>query len=191
MRELSLHLLDIAENSIAAGAKTIRIFIGEDSTLDRLQMSVEDDGLGMSAEMVARVTDPFITTRTTRKVGLGIPLLKFAADSCNGYFEIESEEGQGTKLFVEFQRSHIDRMPMGDLVSTILQLVISHQEIHWIFEYIFDGKLAVFDDAQFKEELGDIPMTEPDILGFLKEMIKSMIIETNPQFMQDTITIQN
>lgn len=191
MRELSLHLLDIAENSIAAGAKTIRIFIGEDSTLDRLQMSVEDDGLGMSAEMVARVTDPFITTRTTRKVGLGIPLLKFAADSCNGYFEIESEEGKGTKLLVEFQRSHIDRMPMGDLVSTILQLVISHQEIHWIFEYIFDGKLAVFDDAQFKEELGDIPMTEPDILGFLKEMIKSMIIETNPQFMQDTITIQN
>ncbi len=191
MRELSLHLLDIAENSIAAGAKTIRIFIGEDSTLDRLQMSVEDDGLGMSAEMVARVTDPFITTRTTRKVGLGIPLLKFAADSCNGYFEIESEEGKGTKLLVEFQRSHIDRMPMGDLVSTILQLVISHQEIHWIFEYMFDGKLAVFDDAQFKEELGDIPMTEPDILGFLKEMIKSMIIETNPQFMQDTITIQN
>jgi len=191
LRELSLHLLDIAENSIAAGAKTIRIFIGEDSTLDRLQMSVEDDGLGMSAEMVARVTDPFITTRTTRKVGLGIPLLKFAADSCNGYFEIESEEGKGTKLLVEFQRSHIDRMPMGDLVSTILQLVISHQEIHWIFEYMFDGKLAVFDDAQFKEELGDIPMTEPDILGFLKEMIKSMIIETNPQFMQDTITIQN
>lgn len=186
-----MHLLDIAENSIAAGAKTIRIFIGEDSTLDRLQMSVEDDGLGMSAEMVARVTDPFITTRTTRKVGLGIPLLKFAAESCNGYFEIDSEEGKGTKLFVEFQRSHIDRMPMGDLVSTILQLVISHQEIHWIFEYMFDGKLAVFDDAQFKEELGDIPMTEPDILGFLKEMIKSMIIETNPQFMQDTITIQN
>lgn len=191
MRELSLHLLDIAENSIAAGAKTIRIFIGEDSTLDRLQMSVEDDGLGMSAEMVARVTDPFITTRTTRKVGLGIPLLKFAAESCNGRFEIDSEEGEGTKLFVEFQRSHIDRMPMGDLVSTILQLVISHQEIHWIFEYMFDGKLAVFDDAQVKEELGDVPMTEPDILSFLKEMIKSMIIVTNPQFTQDTITFQN
>ncbi len=190
MRELSLHLLDIAENSISAGAKNISIVVAEDTTLDLLQMSVEDDGRGMSAEMVAQVTDPFITTRTTRKVGLGIPLLKFAAESCNGKLEITSEPGKGTKLFVEFQRNHIDRMPMGDLVTTIHQLVISNPLVHWKFEYRFNNRNGVFDDALIKEELGDIPMTEPDILNCIKGMIESTILEINPQFTQDTIFTQ-
>ncbi len=190
MKELSLHLLDVAENSISAGAQRIRIVVSEDTELDLLQMSVEDDGRGMSSEMVKQVTDPFITSRTTRKVGLGIPLLKFAAESCNGHFKISSEQGKGTKLFVEFQRSHIDRMPMGDLTTTILHLIIANPHINWVFEYSYNGSLAVFDDTLIKEELGDIPMTEPDILNCLKEMIESMILEVNPQFTEDAITIQ-
>ena len=190
MKELSLHLLDVAENSISAGAQRIRIVVSEDTELDLLQMSVEDDGRGMSSEMVKQVTDPFVTSRTTRKVGLGIPLLKFAAESCNGHFKISSEQGKGTKLFVEFQRSHIDRMPMGDLTTTILHLIIANPHINWVFEYSYNGSLAVFDDTLIKEELGDIPMTEPDILNCLKEMIESMILEVNPQFTEDAITIQ-
>lgn len=191
MRELSLHLLDIAENSIAAGATRIKIFVGEDQTTDLLQMSVEDNGRGMSAEMVAQVTDPFVTSRTTRKVGLGIPLLKFAAESCNGSLTITSEPGKVTRLHVIFQRSHIDRMPLGDLINTILHLVVSNPQINWVFEYRFNEKSAVFDDLEIKKELGDLPMTEPDILTCIKEMISSMIFEINPDFTQDSISIQN
>jgi hypothetical protein len=190
LKELSLHLLDIAENSIAADAKNIRIMISENTSTDLLQMSVKDDGRGMSEEMAAQVTDPFITTRTTRKVGLGIPLLKFAAESCNGFLVINSRRGEGTEIAVQFQRSHIDRMPMGDLASTILHLVIANPQIHWLFEYRFNDQATVFDDAPIKQELGDIPMTEPDVLTVLQEMIQKMIHEVNPQFTQDTITIQ-
>ncbi len=135
MRELALHLLDIAENSVAAGARTIQISVDEDPKKDRLKMSVEDDGKGMDENMVARVTDPFITSRTTRKVGLGIPLLKAAAEACNGYLRITSAVGQGTRLEAEFQRSHIDRMPMGDLSGTLLELLVAWPQIHWIFRY--------------------------------------------------------
>jgi len=191
LRELSLHLLDITENSISAGATCIKIFVGEDSRTDLLQMSVEDDGRGMSPEMVAHVTDPFVTSRTTRKVGLGIPLLKFAAESCNGFLTIDSEIGKGTKLIVQFQRSHIDRMPLGDLVTTVLNLVVSNPQIHWLFEYRFNDQSAVFDDAIIKSELGDVPMTEPDVLVCLKGMIESMILDTNQNFTQDTISILN
>lgn len=186
-----MHLLDIAENSISANADCIKIFICENSESDLLQMSVEDNGSGMSEEMVSQVIDPFVTSRTTRKVGLGIPLLKAAAEDCNGFLEIQSEQGKGTSLLVQFQRSHIDRMPMGDLVTTILNLVVSNMQIHWLFEYEFNGKSAIFDDALVKQELGDISMTEPDILACIKSMIESMIIEVNPDFTQDTITILN
>jgi signal transduction histidine kinase len=104
VRELTLHLLDIAENSIAAGAKTIKISVIEDTQKDILRLSVEDDGKGMDAETVQKVVDPFVTSRTTRKVGLGIPLLKEAAEACNGWLKISSEPGKGTKVDVQIQR---------------------------------------------------------------------------------------
>ncbi len=126
MRELALHLLDIAENSISAGAQNICIRVEEDLHNDRLRMSVEDDGRGMDAEMVARVVDPFVTSRTTRKVGLGIPLLKAAAEGCEGGLMIESQPGKGTLVSVDFQHSHIDRMPLGNLAGTLLTLEIGH-----------------------------------------------------------------
>lgn len=191
MRELSLHLLDIAENSISAGATRIKIFVGEDTTIDLLQLSVEDNGRGMSPEMVAQVTDPFITSRTTRKVGLGIPLLKFAAESCNGSLNIYSEVGIGTSVDVQFQRNHIDRMPLGDLIGTIFNLVVSNPQVNWVFEYRYNHDSAVFDDLDIKRELGDVPITEPDILACIKDMIRNMILEINPDFDQDLISILN
>jgi hypothetical protein len=171
LRELALHLLDIAENSVSANAGTITITVEEDSAADRLKMSVEDNGKGMDAEMVARVTDPFVTSRTTRKVGLGIPLLKAAAEACEGGLTIQSEVGKGTRVDIEFQLSHIDRMPLGNLASTILTLLVGSPEVHWIFEYTADGQTFLFDSEPIMETLAGVPLTDPAILGYLREML--------------------
>ncbi len=173
MRELALHLLDIAENSAAADAKTIRIEIVEDLTHDRLTMSVEDDGKGMSEEMVKSVIDPFVTSRTTRKVGLGIPLLKEAAELCEGSFTITSKSGIGTKVFVDFQRSHIDRMPLGDISTTFMNLMIAHPGIHFIFRYIVGKEEFFLDDETIKNELQEVSLTEPVVLNFLRNFFES------------------
>ena len=179
MREIALHLLDIAENSVAANAKNITLKVCEDLQGDRLIASVIDDGKGMSAEMVAKVIDPFVTGRTTRKVGLGIPLFKNAAEACNGSLVINSEIGKGTRLDVEFQHSHIDRMPIGDLSSTMLTLFVAYPEIHWLFDYEViptNGKPEeefVFDSQPIMAELGNISLTEPTVLAFIREYIES------------------
>ncbi len=178
MREIALHLLDIAENSVTANAKNITLTVCEDLQGDQLSASVIDDGKGMSAEMVASVVDPFVTSRTTRKVGLGIPLFKTAAEACNGKLVINSEIGKGTRLDVEFQHSHIDRMPLGDLSSTMLTLFVAYPQIRWLFEYSAipaDGKMEekfVFDTQPVMAELGDMPLTEPAVLSFIREYIE-------------------
>ena len=179
MRELALHLLDIAENSVTAKAKNIGITIYEDTLADRLKMSVQDDGIGMMAEMVAKVTDPFTTSRTTRKVGLGIPLLKAAAEACDGSLKIESTPGEGTSVNVEFQHSHIDRMPLGNLAETMLSLVIGAPDIHWQFRYIVDGSEFLFDDEPIKKELEGISLTEPVVLSFIRETLEEGIKNTS------------
>jgi hypothetical protein len=183
MREIALHLLDIAENSVAARARNVTISVYEDLYNDRLGAAVEDDGKGMDAEMLARVADPFVTTRTTRKVGLGIPLFKAAAEACHGGLQIHSVAGQGTRLEVQFQRSHIDRMPLGDLPGTILSLVIAYPDIHWVFTYTLrpageeDEKAFVFDDRPIKNELDGLPLTEPGVLSFLREYLEEGVAE--------------
>ena len=172
MREIALHLLDIAENSVAANATRVEILVDEDLRNDRLKTVVQDNGKGMDAEMLARVADPFVTTRTTRNVGLGIPLFKAAAEACNGYFIIDSKLGEGTCLEAEFQHSHIDRMPLGDLSGTMLHLVIGHPEVHWLFQYQVGDKAFTFDDDPIKEELAGVSLTEPVILTFLRQMLE-------------------
>jgi hypothetical protein len=172
VRELALHLLDIAENSVAAGAKTVQMIAEEDLANDRLRLAVVDDGRGMDAEMVSRVTDPFVTSRTTRKVGLGIPLLKAAAEACQGSLKIASVPGKGTRIDVDFQLSHIDRMPLGDLPGTWLTLLVSYPAIHWIFQYSHGPESFEFDDTLLKAELGDLPFTEPTILTYLRQCLE-------------------
>lgn len=171
MRELALHLLDIAENSISAKASTIKIVVVEDTLHDRLIMSIQDNGVGMDEQAVAKVVDPFVTSRTTRKVGLGIPLLKAAAEACNGSLKITSVLGQGTLVAVDFQRSHIDRMPLGDLAGTILSLVVGTPQVHWVIVYQVDGSEFNFDDEPIKAALGDVSLTEPSVLAYLREML--------------------
>lgn len=175
MREIALHLLDIAQNSVAAAAGNIQISVEEDLHTDRLKAVVQDDGRGMDEDLLERAVDPFVTSRTTRKVGLGIPLLKAAAEACNGGLWITSRPGQGTRLEVAFQRSHIDRMPLGDIAGTMLTLVVAYPHIHWTFQYRGDGAEFIFDDQPIKQELADIPLTEPSILAFIRELLEEGI----------------
>ncbi len=175
MRELALHLLDIAENSVAAGARNITIAVVEDVTHDRLRLQVIDDGRGMDAETVAHVVDPFFTSRTTRKVGLGLPLLKAAAEACAGFLTIDSTVGVGTTVTVEFQRSHIDRMPLGDYAGTCFSLLIAVPEVHWVFRYRVGEQEFVLDDAPLKQELEGISFTEPEVIAYLRAILNEGI----------------
>lgn len=181
MRELTLHILDIAANSVSAGADRISILIDQNLTKDTLNISVVDNGKGMDKEMVDRVTDPFITSRTERKVGLGIPLLKYAAEACNGWFSIKSEVNKGTTLSVQFQHSHIDRMPLGNVADTLLMLELGTPDINWIFSVKKDKEEFFFDDAELKQELDGISITEPDVIRFIRTIfedgIKSIQLE--------------
>jgi hypothetical protein len=180
MREIALHLLDIAENSVAAESHNISIHVHEDLFHDRLLASVIDDGRGMDAQTAQQVQDPFYTTRTTRNVGLGIPLLKSAAEMADGSFSLQSEPGNGTWVEAEFRHSHIDRMPLGDLSSTFLTLLISHPQIDWTFLYRLtdtnrQSRDFIFESAELKSELGDISLTEPEVLTFLRGVFEEGI----------------
>ncbi len=168
MRELALHLLDLAENSVAAGAVTIAIRVDEDLAADRLRLTVSDDGRGMEAAMAARVTDPFVTSRTERKVGLGLPLLKAAAEACAGSLSLHSTPGVGTTVSADFQRSHLDRMPLGDLAGTWLTLLVAHPPVHWHLAYRAGPHRFEFDDAPLKQALAGLPLTDPAVLKHLR-----------------------
>ena len=177
MRELTLHILDIAANSVSAGAEKIIISIEENTNKDTLSIKVVDNGKGMNADMVKRITDPFVTSRTERKVGLGIPLLKYAAESCNGWFKISSELGKGTQVAVQFQLSHIDRMPLGDIADTFLTLVLGTLNVNWIFSVKHDDKEFYFDDSELKRELEGIELTEPEVIRFIRSIFEEGIEE--------------
>ncbi len=166
-------MLDIAQNSVAAGAGTIAISVEEDLAQDRLRLKVEDDGRGMDPERLARLGDPFNTSRTTRKVGLGIPLLKEAAESCAGWLRVRSAPGRGTCLEAELQRSHIDCMPLGDLAGTFLTLVASYPDRRWRFTYRAGERRFEFDTEPIRAALGDLPWCDPVILTYLRQTLES------------------
>ncbi len=178
MEELSLHILDIAENSVAAGATLIGIEITEDKEADLLSITVTDNGKGMSEDMVKNVVDPFTTGRTTRRVGLGIPLLKLAAELTGGGIEIESEEGKGTRVFARFGYSHIDRQPLGDIASTMHQLMIMNENTDFLYSHKVDGTEFKLDTREVKEILGGVSLAEHEVmvwlLGYLKENENSL-----------------
>jgi hypothetical protein len=184
MKEIALHLLDLAENSISAHAKNVRIDVREDFRVNQLVTVVEDDGDGMTEEVVKQVVDPFYTSRTERNVGLGIPLFKASAEACYGAMKISSRPGAGTKIEANFQHSHIDRMPLGDLSSTFLTLVLTHPEVHWLFKYEFNppykGSMRTFefDDQPVKDVLQDVPLTHPDVITFIRSSLEEGIAQT-------------
>lgn len=179
MRELALHILDIAENSIAAGASQVAICIRKDTRNDELVITVKDNGQGMDDELIAKVMDPFITSRTTRKVGLGIPLLKQAANACNGDLTIQSQPGKGTLLTAKFQECHIDRMPIGNLADTFLTLLLGTPEVNWVLDYQVNDEIFHFDDTEVKEVLDGMLLTDYRVIEYLTNTIQNGINNIN------------
>lgn len=177
MRDLSLNILDIAENSVKAKATLVVIGITADE--DMLTVSITDNGKGMSGEFLKGCTDPFVTTRTTRKVGMGLSLLKMHAEQAGGDFKIESEQGRGTRVDATFRLRHVDRSPLGDIASTVVTLVA--QAPHCDFELNYDicGERYIFSTADIKGQLNGIDINEPEILVFLGEMIKENLQNIN------------
>lgn len=175
MRELSLHILDIIQNSLAAEATKVELIIKEDLEEDSLEIEVKDNGRGMTAAQLEKVTDPFFTSRTTRKVGLGIPLFKANAESCNGKFKITSSLKVGTDVYASFQHSHIDRVPLGDIVSTIISILAVNPQLDLIFQYNYNGRQFIFDSREIKGNLDDVPINNPLVLDWLKQYLRENI----------------
>lgn len=171
MTEISLNVLDISENSTRAGASLVQITLAADTLADTLTLTIADNGCGMSKEQVSNVTDPFFTTRTTRKVGLGIPFLKYAAESTGGSFSIQSQLGKGTVLTAVFGLSHIDRMPLGDISGTIHTLVLYHPDTDFVYTYQYNQASFTMDTRQLREVLGDIPFDTPEVSRYILEYL--------------------
>ena len=171
MRELSLNVLDIAQNSVSADASLIEIELTEDTKNHDLLIGIYDNGKGMTPEQVENVRDPFFTTRTTRKVGMGIPLFKFAAEMTGGRLEIDSEVGVGTRVRAYFKTDHLDFTPIGDMTSTIMTLITMNLHIDFLYRRKLDSKEFVVDTRQLKEILGDVPLNEPSIVSWIQQYI--------------------
>jgi len=172
MLELSLNILDIAQNSIKAKAKLIEIAVEADTEGDTLVILINDDGCGMTPEQLERVTDPFFTTRDTRSVGLGVPFFKDSAESTGGSFLITSEPNVGTWVKAVFGLSHIDRMPLGDMNATVETLVFYNTEIDFLYRYKVDDAEFTLDTREIKELLEGAPIDNPDVKAFISEFLK-------------------
>lgn len=171
MLELALHILDVTENGITAGADLISIKIEEARRENHLDITICDNGCGMDAETLEKVTDPFFTSRTTRPVGLGLSLLKEAALQCDGDFQIESTLGKGTKVFARFVFDHIDRAPLGDMAGTIAVLLAGNPAVDFVYEHIVDGSKFELDTREIKAALGNAPLTDPVVIHHLSQTI--------------------
>lgn len=172
MRELSLNVMDIAQNSVRAKASVIEIEITEDTEQSTLEIKITDDGCGMSEEQVKSVIDPFFTTRTTRKVGLGIPLFKMAAEQTGGYLDIKSQLGKGTVVTAKFISSHMDMTPLGDINSTISILIRCNPDTNILFTHSVDDKTFTLDTRELKEVLGDVPLDTPEVMQWIGDYLK-------------------
>jgi len=173
MRELSLHILDVLENALEAGATEVTLEIDEDLRADRLVIAVRDNGRGMDAQTARRALDPFFTTRTTRHVGLGLPLFAAAARRCEGDLSLVSAPGQGTAVTATFQHSHVDRAPLGDLTGTLLAFLLSERGagLHFVYRHLVNGRSFDLDTSAIRAELGDIPLSHPLVRQWLRDYI--------------------
>ena len=172
MPEISLNVLDVAENSTRAKASLVKIFVEADTGRDILTIVIADDGCGMTPEQVEHVTDPFFTTRTTRKVGLGVPFFKLAAEMSGGSFSIESEVGKGTTVTAVFGLTNVDRMPLGDMTSTMHNLITMHEDTDFLYRYTYDGDSFELSTSEMREILGGVSFQEPEISQYIREFLR-------------------
>lgn len=176
MKELSLNILDIAENSLKAGALLTKIEIAEDETT--LSLTITDDGTGMSEEILKSVENPFYTTRTTRKVGMGIPLLKLEAEQTGGSFKISSNYietdpvNHGTQVCAVFYKKHIDFTPLGDVASTLITLIQGHPNRDFLYNHTYKNKSVVLDTREIKSQIEEIPINTFEVLEWIKQFVE-------------------
>ena len=175
MEDLAMHILEILMNSIHALSKNIKFTIHDSSLNDKIIMIVEDDGKGMSEEQVAKISSPFMTGRTTRKVGLGVAFLKALTEQCNGEFNVSSSIGIGTTVKASVQKSFIDTPPMGDLGEIIMECIQADDQIDYLFIYKTDLDEFIFDTKEIKKELEGLSLQEPSILLWIKDYINQNI----------------
>lgn len=177
MKDLSLHILDIVQNSISAKATLTEVEVDEQSKSNTLTITITDNGKGMTPEQLQKVCDPYFTSRTSRKVGLGIPLFKQNAEQSGGKFSITSTVNVGTKVVAEFQHNHIDRPALGDIANAISLLIISNPNVDFIYKHTVNEEFYLLDTREVKEILGNVSIDNIQVGKMLEEMIADNICE--------------
>ena len=177
MLELALHVLDIAENSSRAKASLIEITIGEDLQRDVFSLEIRDNGQGMDKPTMEKALDPFYTTKKVRRIGLGLPMLKQATVLTSGNFSLTSEPGRGTVVRAEFQHSHIDRQPLGDIAGVIAMLILGNPGIDIVYTHRKNGGTYVLDTRELREGLGDVPLNNMEVLNLIRDNIREGLEE--------------
>ena len=172
MEDLSLHILDIVENAISAKAKKIEILVIEEPTEDRLTIEIQDDGIGMDEEVSQKAVDPFFTTRSSRRVGLGLSFMAQAAQEAGGSLRIESTLGKGTKVMATFQYHHIDRKPLGSMVETMMTLLMGSPELDILYTHQKEGKSYVLSSSWLKNHFKDRSLIDPEVIQWMKTHLK-------------------
>ena len=175
MRELSLHILDIAENGITAGADCIHILVEEARATDLLTFKITDNGQGMPAEKIKKLTDPFVTSSTTRTDGLGLTQIAAATDRCVGRLTVETEPGAGTEVEATFRYGNIDRAPVGYMAASISTLIMGNPQIDFVYTHIIDGEEFTLDTRELKAEMGDQSLTNPVVVHHLTASIRNSL----------------
>jgi hypothetical protein len=177
MLELSLHILDIAENSTRAGAKEVSIMVKEDPVNDVLLLEVKDDGQGMSSAARTKALDPFYTTKKARRIGLGLPMLAEAAERTGGRLILESQEGVGTRVTAVFGLSHIDRQPLGNIVGTMVTLIAGNADADFIYHHQRGEQSYTLDTREIREMIDDVPINHSAVLHFIRNHIDEGLTE--------------
>ena len=177
MKEISLHILDIAQNCVRADASHIYITIREQINLNQFEIEIEDNGRGIDQEILPLITDPYHTSRTTRKIGMGLPLLKHSAEQAGGILSVRSRKGEGTIVFCNFELNHIDRPPLGDIAGVITQLMTSYPELVLVYRHKTDSGDFELDSREVKEMIGELSRAGNELRKYLKEMIRENLQE--------------
>jgi hypothetical protein len=167
--------MDLAENGITAGADLITIKLSERKSKDLLEITVADNGRGIPQDLLEKVIDPFFTTRTTRRVGLGLSLFKDAAARCEGEFRVSSEEGKGTEVFASFKLGHIDLAPMGDIAGSITCLIMGNPGVDFLYVHEVDGEKFNLDTREIRRELDGVPINNPEVIKYMCDVINDSL----------------
>lgn len=180
MLELSMHILDIVENSVTAGATEVSISIMENQRRDILCIEIKDNGRGMDDAMLRKSMDPFVTTKKGKRVGLGLSMLSEASRNSGGEMEINSVPGEGTEIKATFGLTHLDRQPLGDMIETMIVLIIGHSEVEFIYHHEKDDKHFTWDTVRLHEHLGNIHRSSPEAIEFIRKDLRDFVNELKP-----------